>query len=73
MSGNYLNEAGEITPEEWEKLKTALDKYSQPMQPGPLMDKNRRQVSAIMKARQVNKSSKGKHPTNYTPPKKKRK
>jgi hypothetical protein len=55
------------------KLNAALDKFSQPMQPGPNMADNHRTTGIIMKARQVTKSSKGKHPKNYIPPKKKRK
>lgn len=55
------------------KFNAALDKYSQPMKPGPNLDQTNEHVHMIMKHRQVNKSSKGKHPSNYTPPKKKRK
>lgn len=55
------------------KLNAALDKYSQPMRPSPDLDQTGHDVYKIMKHRQVNKSSKGKHPSNYTPPKKKRK
>lgn len=54
-------------------LNAALDKYSQPMRPGPGLDKTNDDVYKIMKHRQVKKSSKGKHPSNFTPPKKKRK
>lgn len=56
-----------------ESLNASLDKWSQPMRPGPDLDQNRSHIGTIMKSRRVNKSSKGKHPSNYTPPKKKRK
>lgn len=55
-------------------LNASLDKWSQPMKPGPDLGRQRTQgVAAILKSRDRNKSSKGKHPSNYTPPKKKRK
>jgi hypothetical protein len=50
-----------------------LDKYSQPLRPGPDLARERKNAGVIMKAKDRNKSSKGKHPSNYTPPKKKRK
>jgi hypothetical protein len=57
-----------------EKLNESLNKWSQPQRPGPdLRLHNTQGVAAILKAKDRNKSSKGKHPTNYTPPKKKRK
>jgi hypothetical protein len=76
MSGMYKELHGELSPEELEKLRlnASLDKWSQPMKPGPDMGRQRTQgVADILKSRDRNKSSKGKHPSNYTPPKKKRK
>lgn len=61
----YEGEAGE--------LNRALDKYSEPMRPGPELGENYKTASQIMRSKQVNKSSKGKHPSNLTPPKKRRK
>jgi hypothetical protein len=54
-------------------LNRALDKYSQPMRPGPDLAENHATAGQIMRGRQVNKSSKGKYPSNLTPPKKRRK
>lgn len=54
-------------------LNAKLDKYSQPFRPGPDQAKNQKDAGTIMKAQDRNKSSKGKHPSNFTPPKKKRK
>jgi hypothetical protein len=54
-------------------LNMALDKYSQPMRPGPDLAKNHKTAGQIMYGRQVVKSSKGKHGSNFTPAKKKRK
>lgn len=54
-------------------LNAKLDKYSQPMRPGPDLDQTGKHAGMIMKAQNRNKSSKGKHPSNFTPPKKKRK
>jgi hypothetical protein len=56
-----------------QRMNAALDKYSQTGHPGMRMLDLSTDSGTIMKARQVNKSSKGKHPSNYTPPKKKRK
>lgn len=50
-----------------------LNKFSQKGHPGlGLMDLTT-DAGTILKAKDRNKSSKGKHPSNYTPPKKKRK
>jgi hypothetical protein len=54
-------------------LNASLDKYAQPMRPGPDLAANHKTAGQIMYGRQVVKSSKGKHATNFTPPKKKRK
>lgn len=56
------------------ELNESLDKYSQPMRPGPDLDINRSTAANILRrGKEVIKSSKGKHGKNYTPPKKKRK
>jgi hypothetical protein len=54
-------------------LNAKLDKFSQPLKPGPNLDQTAKNAGIIMKAQHRSKSSKGKHPKNYTPPKKKRK
>lgn len=54
-------------------LNIKLDQFSQKGHPGLGIYGLSTDSGTIMKARQVNKSSKGKHPANYTPPKKKRK
>lgn len=62
--------------EQAEKMKaynSKLDQYSQKGHPGMRMLNLSTDSGTIMRAKQVNKSSKGKHPSNYTPPKKKRK
>jgi hypothetical protein len=56
-----------------DELNAMLDKYSQKGHPGMRMLNLSTDSGTIMRARQVNKSSKGKRPSNYTPPKKKRK
>lgn len=50
-----------------------LNKYSQKGHPGLGIYKLTTDAGTIMKAKEVVKSSKNKHPKNYTPPKKKRK
>jgi hypothetical protein len=60
-------------PAEKIKLNASLDKWSQPLKPGPNLADNHKLSGQLMRGRQVVKSSKGKRPTNYTPPKKKRK
>lgn len=67
----YLEEMSQFTKED---LNKALDKYSQPMRPGPNLDEMRATAANILRrGKEVIKSSKGKHDSNYTPPKKKRK
>jgi hypothetical protein len=60
-------------PAEQIKLNASLDKWSQPLKPGPNLSDNHKMSGQLMRGRQVVKSSKGKHPSNITPPKKKRK
>lgn len=78
MSGKYisLEEYSQLSVAEIEKmqLNAALDKYAQPMRPGPDLAENHKTAGQILRrGREVIKSSKGKHGTNFTPAKKKRK
>lgn len=56
------------------ELNSKLDKYSQPMKPGPNLGRERiNSVASILRGSKKVSSAKGKHASNLTPKKKKRK